>query len=179
MTAFTNIPKQVEEILEKWDTSTSRRNFLKGSGLFVVSFSAAAVTGGIPFGTDANAAAPALAQAAGPYPDPDYKQLDSWIVIHQNGAATFFVGKTDGGQGTGTAFRQMMSDELDIAFDKTNLIMEAPISPWTRADRAAPTRSRPMAGPCAGWRPRPGGSCWNRRRRGSECLSINSQSTRA
>ena len=42
---------------------------------------------------------------------------DSWIVIHEDGTATFFVGKTDLGQGTGTAFRQMMSDELDIAYD--------------------------------------------------------------
>src|SRR6185295_12508676 len=33
------------------------------------------------------------------------------------------VGKTDGGQGTGTAFRQMMCDELDIAYDKTRLVM--------------------------------------------------------
>ena len=63
------------------------------------------------------------AQAPGPYPDPDFRQLDSWIVIHENNTATFFVGKTDCGQGTGTAFRQMMSDELDIAYDKTTCIM--------------------------------------------------------
>ena len=37
--------------------------------------------------------------------------------------ATFYVGKTDCGQGTGTAFRQMMSDELDIAYDKTSCVM--------------------------------------------------------
>src|SRR6185295_15628578 len=61
--------------------------------------------------------------AAGPYPDPNYKQLDSWIVIHEDNTATYYVGKTDCGQGTGTAFRQMMSDELDIAYDKTSLIM--------------------------------------------------------
>ena len=59
--------------------------------------------------------------AAGPYPDPDFRQLDSWIVIHEDNTATFYVGKTDCGQGTGTAFRQMMSDELDIAYDKTSL----------------------------------------------------------
>src|SRR5207247_756219 len=29
MTAFTNIPKQVEEVLEKWNVTTSRRSFLK------------------------------------------------------------------------------------------------------------------------------------------------------
>src|SRR5437870_2253051 len=115
MTAFTNIPKQIEEALEK-ATTTSRRGFLKSSGLLVVSLSAA------PLMTLA-AAEEAAAQGAGPYPDPDYKQLDSWIVIHQDNTATFYVGKTDCGQGTGTAFRQMMSDELDIAYNKTTCIM--------------------------------------------------------
>ena len=62
-------------------------------------------------------------RAGGPFPDPDFRQLDSWIVIHEDGTATFFVGKTDLGQGTGTAFRQMMADELDIAYDRTSLIM--------------------------------------------------------
>ena len=57
------------------------------------------------------------------YPDVDFRQLDSWIVIHQDNTATFHVGKTDCGQGTGTAFRQMMADELDIAYDKTTCIM--------------------------------------------------------
>ena len=62
-------------------------------------------------------------QAAGPYPDPDFRKLDSWIVIHEDNTATFYVGKTDCGQGTGTAFRQMMADELDIAYEKTSCIM--------------------------------------------------------
>jgi nicotinate dehydrogenase subunit B len=60
---------------------------------------------------------------AGPYPDPDFRQVDSWIVIHQDDTATFYVGKTDCGQGTGTAFRQIMSDELDFPYDKTTCIM--------------------------------------------------------
>jgi nicotinate dehydrogenase subunit B len=119
MTTFTNVPKQVEELLDEWSPTPSRRTFLKGSGLFVVSFSAAAIANVNPFSTDVGAQAP----TAGPYPNVDFKQLDSWIVIHQDSTATFYVGKTDGGQGTGTAFRQMMSDELDIAYDKTSLIM--------------------------------------------------------
>src|SRR5688572_11715510 len=115
MTAFTKIPKHIEEVL------TSRRRFLKTSGLLVVSFGAAAAGAGsyLMRGGVGSAAQ----QAAGPYPDPDYRQLDSWIVIHQDNTATFYVGKTDCGQGTGTAFRQMMSDELDIAYDKTTCIM--------------------------------------------------------
>jgi nicotinate dehydrogenase subunit B len=99
---------------DTFDAAT-RRSFLKTSGMLVVGISAAAVSGSNPFGL--------LVEAAGPYPDPDFRQLDSWIVIHADNTATFYVGKTDCGQGTGTSFRQMMSDELDIAFDKTTCIM--------------------------------------------------------
>ena len=122
MTTFTNVPKQVEEQLETWERAISRRNFLKDSGLFVVSLSAAAIVAN-PLSSEAGAEAGAMAQAAGPYPDPDFRQLDSWIVIHEDSTATFYVGKTDCGQGTGTAFRQMMCDELDLAYDKSSLIM--------------------------------------------------------
>src|SRR6266702_3287884 len=115
MSGFTRIPKQVEEVLEKWNGTTSRRTFLKSAGLFVVSFSTAA---------SAEAAAEGQAAGAGgPYPDPNFRQLDSWIVIHEDNTATFYVGKTDCGQGTGTSFRQMMSDELDIAYNNTSVIM--------------------------------------------------------
>lgn len=80
----------------------------------------------ISAGLSATPAGRAIAQAAassGPYPHPDYHQLDTWIVIHPDNTATFFVGKTDGGQGTGTAFRQMMCDELDIPYASTRLVM--------------------------------------------------------
>ena len=123
MTTFTHIPTQVEDVLERRHAdTTSRRDFLKSSGLFVVSVSAAAVTGTGPLAAAAEGEAVG-AQTAGLYPDPDFRQLDSWIVIHGDNRATFYVGKTDCGQGTGTAFRQMMSDELDIAYDNTSLIM--------------------------------------------------------
>ena len=104
------IPKQVEEIL-----ATHRRGFLKSAGLLLMSFGAC--------GISVEEAEAQGAAAKGPYPDPDFRQLDSWIVIHDNNTATFYVGKTDPGQGTGTSFRQLMSDELDIAFDQTTCIM--------------------------------------------------------
>jgi nicotinate dehydrogenase subunit B len=107
MTSFTKIPKHVEDEL-------SRRNFLRGAGMLVVSLG--------PLAPLASAQSGAT-RAHGPYPDPNFRQLDSWIVIHENNTATFYVGKTDCGQGTGTSFRQMMADELDIAYDKTDLIM--------------------------------------------------------
>ena len=108
MTVFSSVPAHIEQWLEE-SSAVSRRAFLKGSGFLVVTLGAAAVAG--PF------AAGVEAQAAGPYPDPDFRQLDSWIVIHENNTATFYVGKTDCGKGTGTAFRQMMADELDIAYE--------------------------------------------------------------
>ena len=91
---------------------TTRRDFLKASGMLVVSVTA------LPLD-----AVEALAQARGPYPDPDFRQLDSWIVIRQDNTATFYVGKTDLGQGTGTAFRQLMSDELDMPYERTTCVM--------------------------------------------------------
>src|SRR5690606_29230777 len=104
----------IEDALRRVNPSTSRRGFLKASGALVLGFGLPALPGGR-----------ALAQAAadGPYPDPDFRELDTWIVIHPDNTATFYVGKTDGGQGTGTAFRQMMCDELDIAYDATSLVM--------------------------------------------------------
>ncbi len=107
------IPSQIEELLV-----TNRRGFLRSAGLLAVSFGTFGIAGLAE--ADAQSAA---AQGPGPYPNPDFHQIDSWIVIHPDNTATFYVGKTDPGQGTGTGFRQLMSDELDIAFDKTTCIM--------------------------------------------------------
>ena len=92
-----------------------RRTFLRTSGLLIASVAAISLEG-----VEAFLQRP---PAAGPYPDLDFLQLDSWIVIRPDNTATFFVGKTDLGQGTGTAFRQIMSDELDIAFENTTCVM--------------------------------------------------------
>ena len=107
--------------LEHTETTTepSRRDFLKTSGFLVVGFSAMAVAPGSPIAEVMLSAA----QGPGPYPDLDFLQLDSWIAIREDNTATFYVGKTDLGQGTGTAFRQIMADELDIAYDRTSCVM--------------------------------------------------------
>jgi nicotinate dehydrogenase subunit B len=98
--------------------TTSRRDFIRNTGLLVVSLRAMSLAEADPL-----AAAQAGAPGAGPYPDLDFRQLDSWIVIRENNTATFYVGKTDLGQGTGTAFRQLMADELDMAYDSTSCVM--------------------------------------------------------
>src|SRR5215469_12244751 len=110
MRISSGIPKPVEEIL-----ITNRRSFLKTAGMLAVTIGVDAAV----LSTEADA----QISNAGSYPDPDFRQLDSWIVIHENNTATFYVGKTDCGQGTGTGFRQLMSDELDIAYDQTSCIM--------------------------------------------------------
>ena len=92
--------------------TATRRDFIKTSGALVVGLSVAG-----------DLVLDAQGTGAGPYPDLDYKQLDSWIVIRPDNTATFFVGKTDLGQGTGTAFRQIMADELDMPYDKTSCVM--------------------------------------------------------
>jgi len=114
MSKTLSLPPAVADALLSINGPTSRRNFLKASGALVLTVSVKSIPGG-----------EALAQSAstGLYPDPDFLELDTWIVIHPDNSATFFVGKTDGGQGTGTAFRQMMCDELDIAYEKTSLVM--------------------------------------------------------
>src|SRR5262249_45758731 len=107
MKTLAKIPSFVEAALES--QSPSRRDFLRTSGLLLVSIGAPTA---------------AIAQpSAGQYPDPDFRQLDSWIVIHEDNTATFYVGKTDCGQGTGTAFRQMMADELDLPYASTTCVM--------------------------------------------------------
>lgn len=111
MTPFGRIPGEIERILADHSGSPSRRAFLKSSGLLAVSVFAS------PLGS------PAAAQTAGPYPPVNFRQLDAWIAIHADSTATFFVGKTDGGQGTGTAFRQLMCDELDLDYAKSTLVM--------------------------------------------------------
>lgn len=127
MTRFTDIPPEIEHIMagsnrlapEPMPPSSgiARRDFLKSTGMLVVSLG---VCPGVAFGGANQAQQPA---GVGPYPDPDFRQLDSWIVIRADGTATFYVGKTDLGQGTATAFRQIMCDELDIAFDRTSVVM--------------------------------------------------------
>jgi CO/xanthine dehydrogenase Mo-binding subunit len=114
MSTALHLPRAVERALRGIEPSTSRRDFLKSSGAIVFSLGVGAAPAGRLLAQVANQDA---------YPDPDFLALDTWIVIHPDNTASFFVGKTDGGQGTGTAFRQMMCDELDIAWDATRLFM--------------------------------------------------------
>ena len=111
MTVFTNIPQEIEDAsgdptARRGATSSRRPDFSSWASARPV----------LPRRSS-------TPQGPGPYPDPDFRQLDTWIVIREDNTATFFVGKTDLGQGTGTAFRQIMCDELDMAYDRTSCVM--------------------------------------------------------
>ena len=84
----------------------NRRNFLKGSGALIVSFSMGSLRG--QGGPSAGA--------------PSMNQLDSWIAIGADGSVTAYSGKEELGQGISTAQAQLAAEELCVPFDRVNLI---------------------------------------------------------
>jgi len=87
---------------------TNRREFLKASGALVVAFSFS--------GTAAGAALRAPKSVA-------KDAVDSFLVIGRDGRITVFTGKVDLGTGTRTALAQMAADELDVAFERIDMVM--------------------------------------------------------
>src|SRR5689334_4487776 len=91
----------------------SRRNFLKSSGVLIVSLGARPVLEPL-----------ALAQGPfGTHPSHiDPTRLDSWIAILDDGTVTAYTGKCDFGQGMWTAQSQLVAEELCIAIDRVRLV---------------------------------------------------------
>src|SRR4029077_12579700 len=96
-------------------TAFSRRALLKAGGALVVSLSAPIVS------EDADAAEGAAAVAIKPPLTPD--QLSSYIAINADGTVAIYFGKMDMGQGLAIAIRQMVAEELDVAFDATRIFI--------------------------------------------------------
>jgi nicotinate dehydrogenase subunit B len=91
----------------------SRRDFLKASGVMVVSFSAAATfeslaIGQGPFDTHQSHIDPA--------------KLDSWLAISSGGMVTAYTGKCDFGQGMYTVQTQLVAEELCVPLHSVKLI---------------------------------------------------------
>ena len=91
----------------------SRRDFVKGSGALVVSFSAVSFLE--PF-----------AMAQGPFDthssQVDPEKLDSWLAIASDDTVTAYTGKCDFGQGIFTVQTQLVAEELCVSVDKVKLI---------------------------------------------------------
>jgi CO/xanthine dehydrogenase Mo-binding subunit len=88
--------------------TTTRRDFIKGSGTLVVTFSLA------------GAVRPAHAQGGGKPVALD--EVDTFLTISADGSVTVYTGKVDLGTGTRTSLRQMAAEELDVALDRVKLI---------------------------------------------------------
>jgi CO/xanthine dehydrogenase Mo-binding subunit len=82
-----------------------RRQFLKAGGALVVSF-------GLP--------ARALAASATKI---DPALLDSWLRVAADGSVTASVGKIEAGMGIGTAFTQIVAEELDVPIERVTIVM--------------------------------------------------------
>jgi CO/xanthine dehydrogenase Mo-binding subunit len=95
------------------DTSISRRQFLKGTGGLVVSFSF------FRPGSVALAQSTSATGAAGAELDPT--SLDSWLKVAQDGSVTVFTSKVDLGTGVETALAQIVAEELDVPFRKIKM----------------------------------------------------------
>ncbi|MBV9396494.1 MAG: xanthine dehydrogenase family protein molybdopterin-binding subunit [Bryobacterales bacterium] len=88
-----------------------RRDFLKGSGALIVSFTIGGEQAArAQFG---NAPAPGA---------PATNQLDSWIAVGADGSVTAYSGKEELGQGISTAQAQLVAEELCVPFDRVKLI---------------------------------------------------------
>jgi CO/xanthine dehydrogenase Mo-binding subunit len=48
----------------------------------------------------------------------DSGQIDSWLAIGTDGTVVMKTGKVEFGQGTVTATKQLVADELDVPFEK-------------------------------------------------------------
>lgn len=88
----------------------SRRDFLKGSGGLIVTFSVTNLAGKL--GT---------AAAQGPNGQGS-TQLDSWIAIAADGRVTAYTGKCELGTGLYTAQMQLIAEELSVPLDRVTLI---------------------------------------------------------
>ena len=95
-------------------TLLSRRVFLKHSGVVVATFSLAGPA--------------AIAQQAAPVRAPlpgslnTNRMLDGWIRINANGKVTIHTGKCELGQGILTALAQIAADELDVAYERIEMV---------------------------------------------------------
>lgn len=114
--------------------TSSRRDFLKGIGALIVSFSA-----GAPLGDSASAQ-----DSMGTRPSHiDPAQLDSWLAFGEDGRVTAFTGKCDFGQGMYTAQTQLVAEELCVALDRVIIVQcdtaHTPDQGHTSGSQSTPT----------------------------------------
>src|ERR1044071_7929096 len=94
---------------------TTRRDFLRGSGALVVTFSAQAL---LPRAVRAQPAGAFATHAS----HIDGAALDSWLAVGADGRITAYTGKCDLGQGIFTAQMQLVAEELYVPMAHVTMI---------------------------------------------------------
>jgi nicotinate dehydrogenase subunit B len=89
-------------------TTVDRREFLKAGGALVVGFSM------LPA---------AHAQQLRPPKSVAKEAVDSWLTISPDNRVTVYCGKVDLGTGTRTALAQLAAEELDVPFERVEMVM--------------------------------------------------------
>ena len=92
--------------------NTKRRDFLKSAGGIAVAFSWS-----VPTVLAQQAARPDLPGSLG-----TNRMLNGWIRINPAGTVTVFTGKCELGQGILTALAQIAAEELDIAYERVEMV---------------------------------------------------------
>jgi nicotinate dehydrogenase subunit B len=88
--------------------SFDRREFLKASGVLVIGFSMLGSAG-----ATALRAPKSVSKEA----------IDSWLTIGPDNRITVYCGKVDLGTGSRTALAQMAGEELDVSFERIEMVM--------------------------------------------------------
>jgi len=92
--------------------NTKRRDFLKAAGGIAVAFSWS-----MPTVLAQQAARPALPGSLG-----TNRMLNGWVRINPAGTVTVFSGKCELGQGILTALAQIAAEELDVAYERVEMV---------------------------------------------------------
>ena len=95
-----------------------RRSFLKSAGGIAIAFSWSMPT------VLAQQARPALPGSLG-----TNRLLNGWIRINPAGTVTVFTGKCELGQGILTALAQIAAEELDVAYERVEMVTPTPNNP--------------------------------------------------
>jgi len=100
----------------------SRRNFIKGTGALIVSFSMGGALATLEAQNRPGAAAVGEG-GTGAAGSPPAGEVDSWVAIGSDGSVTAYTGKEELGQGMSTAQTQLVAEELCVPFQRVNLIV--------------------------------------------------------
>jgi CO/xanthine dehydrogenase Mo-binding subunit len=123
----------------------SRRTFVKGAGALVVAIGAPRLFDPHAAAAAVNPVMPSLEVVQSEYPigigppliDPN--QIDSWLAVNADGTVVMKTGKVELGQGTVTATKQLVADELDVAFEKIKHIQS---DTWHTVDQGTTSGSQ-------------------------------------